>query len=128
MDKMIKQVIVIRKDLKMRRGKECSQAAHASMAWLTRRLFDNGHHYEAVFSKEEEEWITGSFTKVTLQVDSEEELRNVFQRAQDAGIESHLIIDAGKTEFDGIPTATAVGIGPDTAEKIDAITGNLKLY
>ena len=29
-----KQVIVIRRDLRMRRGKEIAQGAHASMAWL----------------------------------------------------------------------------------------------
>jgi len=34
----VKQVIVIRRDLKMRRGKECAQAAHASMMWLTKRI------------------------------------------------------------------------------------------
>lgn len=34
----VKQVIVIRRDLGMRRGKEIAQGAHASMAWLRRRL------------------------------------------------------------------------------------------
>jgi len=33
-----KQVIVIRKDLKMRRGKEIAQGAHASIAFLTARF------------------------------------------------------------------------------------------
>lgn len=31
--KAIKQVIVVRKDLKLRRGKEIAQGAHAAMAW-----------------------------------------------------------------------------------------------
>ncbi len=130
---MIKQVIIIRKDLKMRRGKEIAQGSHASMAWLTRRLTGKSltarHRcYEADLTPAEEEWINGSFTKVTLQVNSEDELRAIYQQAKNAGLEAHLIIDAGKTEFDGVPTATAVGIGPDAAEKIDVVTGNLKLY
>ena len=33
-----KQVIVIRRDLRMRRGKEIAQGAHASMAWLRQRV------------------------------------------------------------------------------------------
>jgi peptidyl-tRNA hydrolase len=33
-----------------------------------------------------------------------------------------------RTEFHGVPTHTSVGIGPDRAERIDAVTGELKLY
>jgi PTH2 family peptidyl-tRNA hydrolase len=142
----VKQVIVIRKDLKMRRGKEIAQGSHASMAWLTRRLVSNAYSMEHTapedaegylfrpdhgayfFTEAEHEWITGAFAKVTLQVSSEEELRSIYQKAKNAGLEAHLIIDSGRTEFDGVPTATAVGIGPDEADKINEITGELKLY
>ena len=34
----IKQVILIRKDLKMRRGKEIAQGSHASMEFLVSRI------------------------------------------------------------------------------------------
>jgi len=37
-----KQVIVIRRDLKMRRGKEIAQGAHASTAWLAERVLGHG--------------------------------------------------------------------------------------
>lgn len=131
----VKQAIVIRKDLKMRRGKECAQAAHASMAWLTRRLtaedhgsFGGAYLYSILLSKAEEAWVKGAFAKITLQVETEQELRELYNRAKDAGLEAQLIIDSGRTEFNGIPTATAVAIGPDEAEKIDKITGDLKLY
>lgn len=124
---MIKQVIVIRKDLKMRRGKECSQSAHAAMMWLSERLvrfmYQSPH-----FSKEELEWMSGTFTKVTLQVNSEEELLEVFNKAREKGLTSYLVTDSGKTEFDGIPTKTCCAIGPHEAEKIDEITKDLKLY
>ena len=36
--RLTKQVIVIRRDLKMRRGKEIAQGAHASMLWLADRV------------------------------------------------------------------------------------------
>ena len=117
----VKQVIVIRKDLKMRRGKEISQGSHASLAWLSHRLRESNNNPK--FSEAEQEWLTSAFAKVTLQVESEEDLRQVFQQAKEAGLEAHLIIDSGRTEFDGIPTATAVGIGPDEVSKIDKVTG-----
>jgi len=126
---MSKQVIVVRKDLKMRRGKECAQAAHASMAFLSRRL---QKHIDGpvmhLLKKQEWDWINGSFKKVCLQVNSEEELKEIYEKAKEAGLEAHLIEDSGLTEFGGVVTPTCVGIGPDLPEKIDPITGHLKLY
>lgn len=131
----IKQVIVVRRDLKMRRGKECAQSAHASMKWLVDRIRQSGflysiygHDGELKFSDDELEWLTGKFTKICVQVDSETELLAVHKAAQEAGLTSSLIQDAGATEFNGVPTFTAVAIGPNDADAIDKITGNLKLY
>ena len=61
-------------------------------------------------------------------VKSEEELLSIFEEAKSAGLESNIITDAGRTEFDGEPTKTAVSIGPNDAKAIDKITGDLKLY
>jgi PTH2 family peptidyl-tRNA hydrolase len=127
-EKMTKQVIVIRKDLKMRRGKEIAQGSHASIAFLTRRLQRKGKLSFKDFSKAEQDWLKGSFAKVVCRVESEEELRELAEKAKEAGLECHLITDSGRTEFDGVPTLTALAIGPDKIDKIDKITGELKLY
>lgn len=124
----IKQVIVIRKDLKMRRGKEIAQGAHASMAFLSHVVRQALSGDTLALSIPQVEWIMGLFAKVVVRVDSEEELVAVHEAAKAAGLDSHLIVDAGLTEFNGVPTATACAIGPDEAEKIDAITGSLTLY
>jgi peptidyl-tRNA hydrolase, PTH2 family len=121
----VKQVIVMRKDLKMRRGKEIAQGAHASVAWLALRV-QGGAAPE--LSEDERAWIDGSFAKVCLQIEGEEALRDVHARALAAGLESHLIVDSGRTEFHGVPTPTCLGIGPAEAARIDAVTGDLKLY
>jgi len=128
----IKQVIVIRKDLKMRRGKEIAQGAHASMKWLTSRIqqpntLDPSHH-DMNLMPVEHIWVKGSFKKVCLYVNSEEELLEIHKSAQDIGLLSYLVTDKGLTEFGGVPTNTCIGIGPDFADKIDRITGHLKLY
>ncbi len=60
----IKQVIVMRHDLKMRRGKQIAQGAHASMAFLTRRLQSRTSIGMDDFSPNEQTWILGSFAKV----------------------------------------------------------------
>lgn len=128
-DKPVKQVIVIRKDLKMRRGKEIAQGAHASMAWLTHRMrkaffgTDRAHLDVFDFSGAEIAWIESNFRKVTLQVDTEEELLAVYEKAKAAGLEVHLIADAGLTEFGGQETHTAVGVGPDHHSEKDRPEG-----
>ena len=119
---MIKQVIVIRKDLKMRRGKEIAQGSHASMAWLVERVkkmeLDNaelgpGNCAGIGLTADEEAWLYGQHTKVTVTVDSSDELNAIFIQAVMANLEVHMVTDAGKTEFNGVPTQTCLAIGPD---------------
>jgi len=114
----MKQVILMRKDLKMRRGKEIAQGSHASMAFL---LNDSG-------TSNTKEWMEGGQTKVCLQIHSGAELVELIGKAQDAGLTAHFITDAGRTEFNGVPTLTCGAIGPNSSEEIDKITGHLKLY
>lgn len=118
-----KQVIVIRRDLKMRRGKEIAQGGHACMQWLVYRYQRNQN-----LSAAEEDWLKNSHTKVCLQVDSEAALLEVYEKAKAVGLSIALVTDLGRTEFHGVPTNTCLAIGPDESAKIDAITGHLKLY
>lgn len=133
----VKQVIVMRKDLKMRRGKEISQGAHASCSFLAELIQtafspDDRIQYttalDEVGTGEIREWLRGGFTKITVQVNSEEELMEVFKKAKDAHLSVYLITDSGKTEFNGVPTNTCLAIGPHEASRIDKITGELELY
>ena len=127
-----KQVIVIRRDLRMRRGKEIAQGAHASMAWLRQRvmplLTPAGAADQVEFSPAERAWLEGSLRKVTVKVGSEAELLAVYRQAIEAGVVAHLITDRGLTEFGGVPTRTCLGIGPDYDDLIDPVTGDLELY
>lgn len=121
--KPVKQVIVMRKDLKMRRGKEIAQGAHASQAWLLDLAKDGGS-----MTKEEKAWVENGHTKVCVKVDSEEELQAIFSAARLCGLTCHMITDAGRTEFNGVPTWTCLAIGPNYSDEIDKITGHLVLY
>lgn len=132
---MVKQVLVIRSDLKnaeghkLRAGKLISQGAHASMIWLSlraRRSVETGRRI--LLSAAEQEWISGAFTKICLKVDSEDELYLIRNLAENAGLTAHIVVDSGATEFNGVPTPTCLAIGPDEASKIDAVTGGLSLY
>lgn len=126
-DTKIKQVIVMRHDLGMRRGKQIAQGAHASISFMTRKLQQSGTLSLDDFTPNEQAWLLGSFAKICLRVNSEAELLEIRDRAVVAGLEVHLITDSGRTEFKGIPTNTCLAIGPDEAIKIDAVTGLLEL-
>lgn len=128
----VKQIIVIRRDLKMRRGKEIAQGAHASSAWLAFQVAEaldpRTRSSTVVLDAAASVWITSSFRKVTLQVQGEQELVDLHEKALALGLKSHLIRDSGRTEFGGIPTLTALAIGPDLASTIDEVTGHLTIY
>lgn len=136
---MIKQVIVARKDLKMKPGKLAAQVAHASLACILnckvgvpeQKDFTNTFYNEFAFTADELKWLTedtlSKFTKIVLKVNSEEELLDIYKIAKDKGINCSLIKDAGNTVFTE-PTYTCVGLGPVRSSELDDITGGLKLY
>lgn len=149
----VKQVIVVRKDLNMRKGKIAAQSAHASMAFLTSQLqpqcrtilhgddeHEEGFHvttfirkvataFRLILTLDREAllWILGSFTKVVVSVNSEEELLALYEKAKAAGLTTSLIQDSGRTEFHNVLTYTCVGIGPNYIDKVDSITRDLPL-
>jgi PTH2 family peptidyl-tRNA hydrolase len=122
-----KQVIVIRKDLKCRKGKMIAQGAHASMGAILGLCKVEGDRLILDMDDRVKPWLTGRFKKICVYVNSEAELLDVYERARAAGLVTSLIKDAGLTEFNGVPTLTAAAIGPDRSDRVDLITGGLSL-
>jgi len=114
----LKQAIVVRTDLKMGKGKLATQVAHASVTAF----------YETLSKKPDiaVRWIKEGQKKVVLKVKSVKELKLIFEDAINNGIIAVMIHDAGLTQLEP-GTITSVAIGPDIEEKIDSITGKLKL-
>jgi len=129
-----KQVLVVRKDLKMRKGKIAAQCAHASLGVILDLMqeFPQVLHYcERTLTMRVgdplEQWVNGIFTKVCLYVESEEHLLLLHKQALDLKLHCKLITDVGKTEFHGVPTVTVLAIGPNWNDDIDKVTGGLSL-
>lgn len=131
-----KQVIVIRKDLNMRKGKIAAQASHASNAVLLELIEqDRIHHHRPVGWVKVDplvhpvvDWLNGSFTKICVYVNSEQELLDLYDRIRtESALPCKLIKDNGLTEFDGVPTYTCLAVGPWYVEDIDQFTGSLPL-
>ncbi|HZX44177.1 MAG TPA: peptidyl-tRNA hydrolase Pth2 [Candidatus Nanoarchaeia archaeon] len=110
-----KQVILVRQDLKLPKGKLAVQVAHASSTALIKSHKDDIKR-----------WHSEGMKKAALKVENLDELLKYKQLAEDAGLITALIEDAGKTVVEP-GTITCLGIGPDKEDKIDKITGSLKL-
>ena len=123
-----KQVIILRKDLNMRKGKLVAQGAHASMGAILSLCKQDGDTLVLTMDERTKPWLTGRFKKICVYVNSEEELLNIHEQAKAKGLVTSLIRDAGLTEFGGVPTLTAVAVGPDREDKIDEVCKHLPLF
>ena len=110
-----KQVILVREDLNLPKGKLAAQVAHASVEAVEKSSVDNI-----------KKWKRGGAKKVVLKVEDLNELKKYQNLAKKAKMATALIRDAGRTFL--VPgTITCLGIGPNEENKIDSITGNLSM-
>lgn len=136
-----KMMIVMRRDLKMRKGKIAAQAGHACIdAVLTAlrkedRLQDLELTSEGMCLKNAgreatplSDWFCYGCAKVCVYVDSEEALLAIADKAREMGVIASVITDAGMTEFHGVPTKTCLALEPLPTEIADRLTGGLPLY
>lgn len=133
--RVVKQVIVMRKDLHMRKGKMIAQGAHASvdslLSFFSYRSQSGMITRSVTYDQESplNEWLNGMYAKICLYVESEEELVALYDRirTESPQIPVSMIVDAGLTEFHGEETKTCIGIGPWWSDEIDVFTGQLNL-
>ena len=113
-----KQVIAVRTDLGMSRGKIAVQVAHGSLSASENARVSQQELWRA--------WYREGQKKVAVKVSSEEELMELRRQAINHRLPHALIRDAGMTELPP-GTITVLGIGPSRAEVMDKVTGDLKL-
>ncbi len=120
-----KMVIVVRKDLNMRKGKLASQASHAAQEAILIR--DENNVPSLKTSPDVLAWLADEYKKVVVSVNSEAELLSLMEQARELGLNHHLVQDLGHTEFHGQKTYTALALGPAPALAVDALSGHLPL-
>ena len=126
----LKMVLIVRKDLNMRKGKIAAQVAHAATNAILERwtaLPFIVHHVELSKTQEVYKWLRADYKKIVVSVETLEELLAIKDKAEYQGINTHLQIDNGLTEFNGVKTETVLALGPSESELLDSITGHLKL-
>lgn len=117
----VRLAICIRKDLKMTKGKTVAQSCHATLACF-RSLSQSIQGMKII-----DKWLYRGQAKITLQIENEEHLQELWMKAKELGVMACPIRDAGRTQVDP-GTVTVIGIGPAPKSVLDQITGGLKLY
>ena len=124
--KDIKQVIVVRKDLNLRKTELASQVATASMGFLLENNESKRNdEINVKLSNEEVMWLNGSFEKIIVGVDSEQDLRELMFKAEMEGVGVYPVLGRTKNKFDDT-TITCAALGPDDSNVIGHLTGHLK--
>ncbi len=136
-----KMMIVMRRDLKMRKGKIAAQAGHACIEAVLMALCKEGRMNDFEMTADGlalkqtdmastplSDWFLYGSAKVCVYVDSEQALLEIAKMAEERGIIAAVITDAGMTEFHGIPTKTCLALEPLPADIADELTGDLPLY
>lgn len=111
----MKQVMVVRNDLKMGKGKIAAQCCHGSLG-----------AYKKTNPEKIRKWENEAYAKVVCKVNSLEELLELKKQAIINKVSYYIVVDAGRTQ---VPTSTTtvLALGPDEDEILDKITGDLKL-
>ncbi|XP_065168126.1 peptidyl-tRNA hydrolase 2, mitochondrial-like [Atheta coriaria] len=112
-------VMAIRNDLKMQKGKVAAQCGHASVA-AYRKAMETDVKLLA-------SWLQFGGTKITVKLESEEDLLKLDEAAKAAGVLSSIVRDAGQTQV--VPgSRTVIAIGPAPKSVLEPLTGHFKLY
>lgn len=111
-------ILVVRNDLKMGKGKIAAQCGHAAVGAYQSAVRRSPNLVRA--------WENSGCAKIAVRVETEAELMGILRRSRDAGLNTCLIRDAGRTQIEP-NSKTVLGIGPAPCREIDEITGHLKL-
>ena len=114
---MYKQIIIVRTDLKLGKGKIAAQASHASLESFLLASKENPSLTNA--------WLSEGQKKVVLKIGSKKELLDLYKSIKNQ-FPCVLIKDAARTQLPA-PDITCMGIGPILETKIDKFTKKYKL-
>jgi peptidyl-tRNA hydrolase, PTH2 family len=117
MEPRYKQVILIRADIGMGKGKIAAQTAHAAVEAMGKTLESNPEWVQ--------EWRESGQMKVVVKINSARELGE-WKKKLEKHFPVALIRDAGHTQVKP-GTITALGVGPALESELDKYTDDLKL-
>ena len=125
--KNVKQAIIVRKDLKMPKGRMASVVSQASMKFLIENNeAERGDEIRVKLSQQEAEWINSSFSRSVLSVGSQEALKDIAFKCEMSGIDVYYVFDDKELNEGEIRELLSISLGPDEEDLIEQVVGSLK--
>lgn len=123
----VKQVIVVRKDINIKKGRLAAYVAEASILFLVENNESDRHDELAIkLNPEESIWLREGRSRIVLGINSGDGLRDLLLKAELDGVEAHPLIVQDRSEFDGDRTLVCASFGPASSQDLSKIIGKLK--
>lgn len=124
-----KMVIVVRKDLSMKKGKMAAYVATAVMQFIVENDDSKrGLEFHLELSEDEAAWLRGRLKKSVVSVNSQFELEQLIFKGKMLGVPVYPVVVNTPAEFEGEKTLTCAAFGPATDDWLDKLTGSLTLF
>lgn len=114
----MKQVIAVRTDIKMGKGKIAAQVGHACVLASEAARVSHPEWWN--------EWWKNAYPKIVVKVPGYDDLEDIRQKAERIGLPHGMVRDLGRTQL--VPgTVTCIAVGPAPDDLIDGITKGFSL-
>ena len=113
-----KQVLGVRSDLKMGKGKIAVQCSHAAVSASEEARKSSLDWWRI--------WMHEGQSKVAVKVSGLSPILDLGRRSRENGLPFYVVRDMGLTQVEP-GTVTCIGIGPGPVVKVDLLTGDLPL-
>ena len=118
MNRDYKQVIAVRTDINMSKGKTAVQVAHASVSCCNLAKKIDIDMFDL--------WQLQGQPKIVVKINSKSDLFELKEKAEFNSLPFYIVQDQGLTQLSP-GTITCIAIGPCLSSKLDSITSSLKL-
>ncbi|KAJ1332938.1 peptidyl-tRNA hydrolase [Batrachochytrium salamandrivorans] len=116
------EVLLVRTDLEMTKGKAAAQCCHAALA-----VYQSAQEKSTKTREWIKAWKKYGQAKITLKCPDEATMLAIQAEARILGLPAKSICDAGKTQIKA-GSRTVLAIGPAPADLIDKVSGKCRLY
>ena len=114
----LKMVFIVNHELKMGKGKVAAQVGHAAV----KATLKSGELHPELLDA----WLSTGQKKICLKADNAHHIEQIERQSKELKILTSKIHDAGHTQIPA-GSLTVLALGPDEDEKLDLLTGKLKL-
>ena len=128
-DTDVKQVIILKKNVGMRRAKAASYIARASLQFLVENdVSDRKDVVQTSLSPEESLWLRNGQKRDIYVIDSYDTMSDIVFKAKVLNIDAYAVFDNKDHDDLDESTPVCIALGPASSEELEKFTSKLKRF